>query len=143
MTQDIEQFHFNKAVARLYELTNAISAYKGGGAALREALRSLTLLIGPMMPHLSEEMWQALGGVGLSADQPWPGFGAALAYEDVVTIAVQVSGKLRATLQFPRDMDRSELEAAALANDNVVRAIDGKTVRKVIVVQNRIVNVVV
>ena len=143
VTQDIEQFHFNKAVARLYELTNAITGYKYGGAALREALRSLTLLIAPMMPHLAEEMWQALGGSGLAADQPWPGFDAALAHEDVVTIAVQVAGKLRATLQFPRDMERSALEAAALANDNVIRAIDGKTVRKVIVVPNRIVNVVV
>ena len=96
-----------------------------------------------MMPHLAEEMWQALGGSGLAADQPWPGFDAALAHEDVVTIAVQVAGKLRATLQFPRDMERSALEAAALANDNVIRAIDGTTVRKVIVVPNRIVNVVV
>jgi len=143
VSQDIEQFHFNKAVARLYGLTNAVGAYKGGGVALREALRALTLLIGPMMPHLAEEMWRALGGQGLVADQPWPTFDAALAHEDVVTIAVQVAGKLRATLQFPRDMDRQQLEAAALANDNVMRAIDGKPVRKVIVVPNRIVNVVV
>ena len=147
VTDDIERFHFNKAVARLYELTNEIGGFApqsaGDRAALREALETLVALVGPMMPHLAEELWLALGHTRLLADTPWPGFDAALARDDTVTIAVQVSGKLRATLVLGRDLEQRALEAAALANDNVQRAIAGRPVRKVIVVPNRIVNVVV
>jgi leucyl-tRNA synthetase len=148
VTSDIEAFHFNKAVARLYEATNALTAFAPAGSpgdafALREAVETIVLLIGPMMPHLSEEIWRLLGREALVAETAWPAFDADLAREDSVTIAVQVSGKLRATLQLARDLDRSALERAALANDNVVKAIAGKLVRKVIVVPNRIVNVVV
>jgi leucyl-tRNA synthetase len=147
LTQDLEQFHFNKAVARIHEFANLLEAAKGDDAATawarREALESLAKLIGPMVPHLAEEIWQALGNDGLLLEQPWPVADADLARDETVTIAVQVSGKLRATIEVARDMAQPELEKLALANDNVVRAIDGKPVRKVIVVPNRIVNVVV
>jgi len=147
LTQDLEQFHFNKAVARIHEFANLLEAAKGDDAATawarREALESLAKLIGPMVPHLAEEIWQALGHDGLLLEQPWPVADADLARDETVTIAVQVSGKLRATIEVARDMTQPELEKLALANDNVVRAIDGKPVRKVIVVPNRIVNVVV
>jgi leucyl-tRNA synthetase len=147
LTQDLEQFHFNKAVARIHEFANLLEAAKGDDAATawarREALESLAKLIGPMVPHLAEEIWQALGHDGLLLEQPWPVADADLARDETVTIAVQVSGKLRATIEVARDMAQPELEKLALANDNVVRAIDGKPVRKVIVVPNRIVNVVV
>jgi leucyl-tRNA synthetase len=147
LTQDLEQFHFNKAVARIHEFANLLEAAKGDDAATawarREALESLAKLIGPMVPHLAEEIWQALGHDGLLLEQPWPVADADLARDETVTIAVQVSGKLRATIEVARDMAQPELEKLALANDNVVRAIDGKAVRKVIVVPNRIVNVVV
>jgi leucyl-tRNA synthetase len=147
VTDDVERFHFNRAVARLYELANATGAFAPGApgdqAALREALETLVKLIGPMMPHLGEEAWQTLGHATLLADQPWPEADAGLARDDVVTIAVQVSGKLRATLECARDTDQETLRKVALANDNVQRAIAGKPVRKVIVVPNRIVNVVV
>ncbi|MBS4044740.1 MAG: leucine--tRNA ligase [Alphaproteobacteria bacterium] len=147
LTQDLEQFHFNKAVARIHEFANLLEAAKGDDTATawarREALESLAKLIGPMVPHLAEEIWQALGHDGLLLEQPWPVADADLARDETVTIAVQVSGKLRATIEVARDMTQPELEKLALANDNVVRAIDGKPVRKVIVVPNRIVNVVV
>jgi leucyl-tRNA synthetase len=147
LTQDLEHFHFNKAVARIHEFANLLESAKGDDAATawarREALEGLAKLIGPMVPHLAEEIWQALGHDGLLLDQPWPVADAELARDETVTIAVQVSGKLRATIEVARDMAQSELEKLALANDNVLRAIDGKPVRKVIVVPNRIVNVVV
>lgn len=147
LTQDLEQFHFNKAVARIHEFANLQEAIKGDDVATawarREALEALAKLIGPMVPHLAEEIWQALGKDGLLLEQPWPAADPDLARDDTVTIAVQVSGKLRATIEVARDMEQDTLEKLALANDNVLRAIDGKPVRRVIVVPNRIVNVVV
>jgi leucyl-tRNA synthetase len=147
LTQDLEQFHFNKAVARIHEFANLLEGARGEDAATawarREALEVLAKLVGPMVPHLAEEIWQSLGNDGLLLDQPWPQADPALARDDTVTIAVQVAGKLRATIEVARDMPQPALETMALANDNVQRAIDGKPVRKVIVVPNRIVNVVV
>jgi leucyl-tRNA synthetase len=147
VTNDIERFHFNAAVARLYEFANAIAAYKATGAAAgwtrREAFEILFRLIGPMAPHLAEEAWQALGHRKILAETPWPEADAELARESTVTIAVQVSGKLRATLEMARGLDDGALRAAALADENVRRAIGEKPVRKVIVIPDRIVNVVV
>jgi leucyl-tRNA synthetase len=153
VTDDIEKFHFNKAVARLYELVNTISEFVGANSgeqavagcslALREAFESLTQLIAPMMPHLAEELWQRLGHNALLVDTPWPDADGALIVDDNVTIAVQVNGKLRATIALPRDATQSVAESAALAEDAVQRVLAGKSPRKVIVVPNRIVNVVV
>jgi len=148
VTRAIDNFHFNAAVAQIHEFVNAFSGFKdtqaaGADWAVREAAEALTLLIGPMMPHLAEELWQRLGHDRLVADSPWPKADPALCQDDTVTIAVQVQGKLRETLELPKDTDRAEVEARALALDKVQRAIDGRPVRKVIVVPNRIVNVVV
>lgn len=147
LTHDLDNFHFNKAVARVHEFANLLEGMKDDDAATawarREALETLAKLIGPMVPHLAEEIWQALGHDGLLLDQPWPVADAALARDETVTIAVQVAGKLRATIEVDRDMDKTALEKLALANDNVQRAMEGKPARKVIVVPNRIVNVVV
>ena len=109
---------------------------------LREGLEALTLLIGPMMPHLAEEMWQTLGHPALVADTPWPKANSELARDDQVTVAVQVNGKLRGTIDMPRDAAAQEAEEAALALPAVVRFLDGKPPRKVVVVPNRIVSVV-
>jgi leucyl-tRNA synthetase len=95
-----------------------------------------------MMPHLAEEMWEALGGRGLLANQPWPGADPDLTRDEQVTIAVQVNGKLRGTLDIPRDLDNAAIESAALALPQVTRWLDGHPPRKVIVVPNRIVNIV-
>jgi leucyl-tRNA synthetase len=145
--EDIERFHFNKGVARLYELANAIEAFKPNDDAdrwaLRETLDIFVRLIGPMTPHLGEELWQMLGGQGLLADAPWPKSDPALLVDDEVTVAVQVNGKLRATLRLPKDAGKQAAEAAALAMPETQRAMAGKPPKKVVVVPNRIVNVVV
>jgi leucyl-tRNA synthetase len=145
--EDFAAFRFNRAVARIRELTNAVAEFdaggEGGGWALREALETLVLLLGPMMPHLAEELWQRLGHETLAVDTAWPEADPALAVEESITLAVQVNGKLRGTVALPRDADRDAAEAAALADPAVRRALGDKPVRKVIVVPNRVVNVVV
>jgi leucyl-tRNA synthetase len=153
VSDDIEKFHFNKALARLRELVNEITqfvgtngapeAISGCGWALREAFEALTRMIGPMMPHLAEELWRSLGHNQLIVETPWPEADRRLIVDDSVTVAVQVNGKLRATIELPRDAAQSVAEAAAVALDVVQRLLAGKPPRKVIVVPNRIVNVVV
>lgn len=141
VAEDIEALSFNKAVARLYELTGAIE--KAQPSATRsEAIRAVLLLASPMMPHLAEEGWAATGGEGLIANAPWPPVDPALLVEDEVTIAVQHMGKLRDTLTAPKGAAKDDLEALALASEKVQRSIDGATVRKVIVVPDRLVNIV-
>jgi len=138
---DIEALSFNKAVAKLYELANAIE--KAPPSASRsEAARTLVRLVAPMVPHVAEEAWQRMGGSGLVADAPWPAADPALLVDDEVTIAIQVNGKLRDTLTAPKGMPRDEIEALALGSDKIVRLLDGKPPRKVIVVPDRLVNLV-
>jgi leucyl-tRNA synthetase len=145
--EHLDRFRFNSAVARVRELSNELSAADLADPATRAVHRfgvaTLIHLIAPMTPHLAEEMWLRLGGDGLLCDQPWPGFDAALVRDDQVTVAVQVNGKLRATLETARDAAGAEVEAAALALPAIAKLLDGKAPRKVIVVPNRIVNVVV
>jgi leucyl-tRNA synthetase len=137
----IDGLQFNKAVAQLYELVTAIE--KAGPSTTRaEAIRSLILLIAPMAPHLAEEAWAQLGQAGLIADAEWPSFDPALLVDEQVTLAVQINGKLRDTLTAPRGLDRAATEALALASDKVQRQLDGARPRKVIVVPDRLVNIV-
>jgi leucyl-tRNA synthetase len=144
---DIENLRFNRAVARVYELANAISAFSETGEAAkwvrREALELLVQIVGPMMPHLAEECWLALGHEVPLSGTEWPVADKALLVEDSVTIAVQVNGKRRDELTIARDADRETVERAALALEKVEKAIDGKPVRKIIVVPGKIVNIVV
>ncbi len=139
--KDIDALAFNKAVAKVHELANFLE--KAGPSEGRDhAIRTLAQLIAPMAPHLAEEGWRAMGGKGLVADAAWPAADAALLIDDEVTIAVQVKGKLRDTLTVAKGMPQAELEALALASANVQRALDGAAVRKVIVVPDRLVNIV-
>lgn len=138
---DIEGLQFNKAVAKLYGLVNAIE--KAAPSASRAtAIRTAILIAAPMVPHLAEEAWAAMGNDGLIADAEWPAVDPALLVDDEVTIAVQVNGKLRDTVTAAKGADKADLEAMALANANVQRILDGATPRKVIVVPDRLVNIV-
>jgi len=142
VTDDLENLRFNRAVAQLYSLANAIGSEKADGASRREALESLVVMIAPMMPHLAEACWMALGHTGLVVDAAWPKADPALTKSDTVTIAVQVNGKLRGTLEIAHGTDKAAVEKAALALEPVSRALDGKAPKRVIVVPERIVNIV-
>ncbi len=153
VSDDIEDLRFNRAVARLYELANsltqALADLKADGgtngalaAVIGEAARFLVQGFGPMMPHLGEECWVVLGGAGLLVDQPWPQIETCLLEDDTVTIAVQVNGKRRDELTISKDAAKEEIERAALALENIARVIDGREIKRIIVVPHRIVNVV-
>ncbi|WP_417723566.1 leucine--tRNA ligase [Salipiger sp.] len=142
VTLGLESFGFNAAIAKLYGFTNALSKSRAGTAVKRAAAKTLAQLMAPMTPHLAEECWTLLGGEGLIADAPWPVADEAMLVEDSVTLPIQVNGKRRGELTVPRDMAKEEIEKLALAHDGVVRALDGATPKKLIVVPGRIVNVV-
>ncbi len=137
----IEGLQFNKSVAALYELTSAIE--KATPSATRdEAIRTLLLLVAPGAPHLAEEAWMVRGESEMIADAPWPSYDPALLIDEEVTIAVQVNGKLRETMTAPRGLAREEAEAMALALPKVQSQLNGGSPRKVIVVPDRLVNIV-
>ena len=145
--RSIEGLRFNVAVAQIYEFTNALSAAIPKSNqdlpwALREAGEILVQMISPMMPHLAEECWARLGYNTLAANAPWPAADPALLVDDSVTIAVQVNGKRRDELTIARTTAAKDVEAAALKLDSVIRALEGRPPKKVIVVPQRIVNVV-
>ncbi len=142
ITHGIEVFRFNTSVAQIYELTNALAKYKTNDAAKAEALGILIRTIAPFMPHLSEECWAHLGGEGLCYHAPWPVADPDMLVEDSVTLPIQVNGKRRSEVSVPADMGKDDVEALAMEDPSVKRAIDGLTVRKVIVVPGRIVNIV-
>ncbi len=141
VAEDIEALTFNKSVAKLYELVNAIER-AAPSASRTNAIRTLARVVAPMVPHLAEEVWALSGNDGLIADAAWPEVDPALLVDDEVTIAVQVNGKLRDTLVMPKGTPKDIVEAAALASDKIVRVLEGKPPRKVIVVPDRLVNLV-
>jgi len=147
VSSDLDKFHFNKAVARIRELTNdldSLAATEDGAAWVRRhGLEVVIGLIGPMMPHLAEELWHNLGHETLLSDSPWPIVDATFLVEDSVTVAVQVNGKLKGTLVLPKHHDDKSTEQAALELHGVATFIGDKPIRKVIIVPNRIVNVVI
>ncbi|WDA42477.1 leucine--tRNA ligase [Erythrobacter sp. BLCC-B19] len=142
VAEDIEALSFNKAVARIYELVGAVE--KAPLSSTRsDAIRKLAVLVSPMMPHLAEEARATYGlGTGLVAESAWPDVDPALLVDDEVTIAIQHMGKLRDTVTAPKGASKEALEALALASANLQRSIDGAAVRKIIVVPDRLVNIV-
>jgi leucyl-tRNA synthetase len=144
VTDHLENLRFNSAVAQLYTLANVIGSSEAANpSARREALEALVLLSAPMMPHLAESCWQALGHTRLVAETSWPKHDSALTVSNSVTLPIQVNGKRRGEITMAKDADAKTVEAAALADEGVIRALEGKTPKKVIVVPNRIVNIVV
>ncbi|HZC57970.1 MAG TPA: leucine--tRNA ligase [Xanthobacteraceae bacterium] len=154
VTDDIEKLHFNVCVAAIYEFANKINEFIGnidtedGGIApdlrwaMREAINILVQLFNPMMPHLAEECWAMLGHNSLAAQAPWPQAERNLLVETTITLPVQINGKKRADVTVARDAENADIEAAVLALDAVKKALEGKAPKKVIVVPQRIVNVV-
>ena len=143
VTAGIEGFAFNKAIAKLYEFTNAIGRASASTQAMKAALRVLAQLMQPMTPHLAEEVWAAQGGLGLCAQAPWPKADPALLEDDTVILPIQINGKRRAEISVPKAMPVAEVEKLALANEDVLRFLAGQPIKKLIVVPGRIVNVVV
>jgi leucyl-tRNA synthetase len=150
--EDIARLRFNRAVAQIHDLANKLSAAIGAiesetvapdiSAVFREAADIIVLMVAPMMPHLAEECWAVLGHAGLAAEAEWPVANPALVVEDTVAYPVQVDGRKRADLVVPRNAGNEAIEAAALALEPVKRALDGRDVKKIIIVPQRIVNVV-
>ena len=147
VTEDLEGFRFNTALAALMECTNALQrARDGGGAASGEwapALRILVLMLAPFAPHLAEELWSRLGQPYSVHQQPWPGWDPAAVREDLVTLVLQVNGRVRDRVQVPADLDDDRLRETAFASEKVRKFIDGMQVRDVIVVRGKLVNGVV
>ncbi len=144
VTADLESFHFNRAVARIHELVNVLGNAEPieHKASLREGLETLILLLGPMMPHLAEELWHCLGHKTLVTDYPWPTVDERYLQNDIVEIAVQVAGKLRGTIKIDRDADQSIAEKEALSLPTVAAVVADKEIRRIIYVPNRIINVI-
>jgi leucyl-tRNA synthetase len=148
VTADLGQLGFNRAVARIYELTNIVATFKGDEVKAanwvrREALEVLVQLVAPMVPHLAEESWTTLGHKNLVAETPWPVADPALLVEHSVTMAIQVNGKRRDEINVAVDASKESIEEVALAQDKVQKAIADAQIRKVIVVPGKIVNIVV
>jgi len=148
VTEGVEGFHFNAAIARLYEFLNTLRAVKVETsssallAAKRDGLLALTLLIQPFVPHLAEECWERLGQEGLAVNAPWPVFDAALATDDQVVLPIQINGKRRGELSVARGLDPAAVEKIVLADAEVQSKLEGQAVRKIIVVPDRIINIV-
>ncbi|MEZ1440039.1 leucine--tRNA ligase [Pseudomonas shirazica] len=144
---DVGQFHkFNTAIAQVMTVMNVLEkapqATEQDRALLQEGLEAVTLLLAPITPHISHELWQQLGHQQAVIDASWPAVDEAALVQDTVTLVVQVNGKLRGQVEMPAAASREEIEAAARTNENVLRFIDGLTIRKVIVVPGKLVNIV-
>jgi leucyl-tRNA synthetase len=146
VTDDIERFHYNKAIARIRELTNALGGLDtkmaDAYAVFKESITAVIHLIAPFLPHIAEEMWQQMGNDDLVCNRPWPKANASLIVDNVVTIVIQINGKRRDDMQMPKDADSKQVETEALSLPSIVEALKGKEVKKIVVVPNRIVNVV-
>ncbi|HOM72242.1 MAG TPA: leucine--tRNA ligase, partial [Armatimonadota bacterium] len=149
VTEDIEGLQFNTAAAALMELLNDLSKYvqtakmEGKSAVFSEALEMLLLLLSPMAPHITDELWSQLGHQGFMLNLPWPSYDSEVAKAEEITVVVQVNGKLRDKLIVPADTDLKELEKLALESEKVKPQLDGKQVKNIVVVPGRLVNVVV
>ena len=144
---DVGQYHkFNTAIAQVMTVMNVLEkapqASEQDRALLQEGLEAVTLLLAPITPHISHELWQQLGHPGSVIDAAWPSVDEQALVQDTITLVVQVNGKLRGQVEMPAAASREEVEAAARSNENVLRFIDGLTIRKVIVVPGKLVNIV-
>ena len=143
VSEGVEGFRFNSAIAKLYAFVAAVrDSAQAGGEAKRQALSALARLIAPFTPHLAEECWTRLGEDGMVLDAPWPVWDAALAADDEVVLPIQINGKRRAEIRVGRGMEPAEVEALVLADETVKARLEGLSVKKIVVVKDRIVNLV-
>jgi leucyl-tRNA synthetase len=146
VTDDYTNFGFNTAVAALMELANAMQDHVAGGGELgaewKAAVEALLLLLHPMAPHVTEELWERTGHTGLCADAAWPSYDPAAAAEPMLTLVVQVGGKVRDRLDVPAGLDKDAALEAALQSEKVARALQGGRPRKVVFVPDRLINLV-
>ena len=147
VTNSLETFRFNVGVAKLHELVNNLQDFTandiGANWALREGLEAVVRLVAPMMPHLAEELWRRLGHDSLVTEEPWMEPERDLIIKDLVTVAIQINGKLRGTIEVRPDIDKQSLVELARAEENISNTIGEKTVKKLIVVPARVINFVV
>ena len=143
VTAGIEGFAFNTSIAKIYAFTNTLSKSKAGGTAQKQAIRVLAQLMSPFTPHLSEDIWAHQGGTGLVTQAPWPQHDPEMLVQDTVTLPIQINGKRRSEIAVPADMPKEEIEKIALADKAVVKALEGGSPKKIIIVPGRIVNVVI
>jgi len=143
VTNGVESFGFNAAIAKLYAFTNTLAKSKASHAAQRQAVMVLAQLMSPMTPHLAEDIWAHQGGEGLLVHAPWPVADEEMLVEDSVTLPIQINGKRRSEITVAKDLPKEEVEKLALSDDAVVKALAGGQPRKLIVVPGRIVNVVI
>ena len=150
VTQDIEErFHFNTVISAVMELVNTMQAIDDAAApdamrpTMRLALETVVLLLAPIVPHFCEELWENLGQDTSVLLAPWPVFDESATIKDEVEVVVQVNGKLRSRFLAAVDADDAMLKKTALSDERIVRFIDGKPIRKVIVVKNKLVNIVI
>jgi leucyl-tRNA synthetase len=140
VTEDLEALKFNTAISQMMVFANEATKLEKRSRAL---LEPFVLLLAPFAPHLGEELWSRLGHAQSLAHEPWPAWEEALTVEDRVTVAVQVNGKLRATLELPRGTNEDAARSAALGDERIRRHVDGAEVRKVIYVPDKLLNIVV
>ena len=147
VTEDFEAFKFNTALARLMELKNAMQDARNTSArqsiAWAEAVNALLLMMAPFTPHIAEELWSRIGGEYSIHDADWPVGDAEIAKEEVITLVVQVNGKVRDRIEVPADVDDDTAREKALASESVQRYLDGNEPKKIIVVPGRLVNIVI
>ena len=148
VTDDMgRRFTFNTAIAANMELLNALAKFDDaspqGRAVRQEAFERVTLMLAPIVPHVCEKLWQALGHPGLVATAAWPRYDESALAQDAIEMVVQVNGKLRGRITVPVDADNAAIQSAALADENVQRFMEGKPAKKVIVVPRKLVNIVV
>ena len=139
VTTEMSNLRFNTAIAKLVELNNEVTKLD---AAPRQVMEAMTLMLAPLAPHMGEELWQRLGNDSSLASEPFPTADPALLVDDQVELPVQVNGKVRGRITVAADADNDAIEAAAMADENVIRTLDGKTPKKIIVVPGRMVNIV-
>ena len=140
VSEDIDGLKFNTAIAQMMVCVNELTRLE---RRPRWALERLVLVLSPFAPHISEELWQRLGHPESLAHEPWPAWDPALVLEDTVTVAVQVNGKLRATLELSRDLGADQVQQAALADERIRKYLEAATIRKVIHVPNKLLSLVV